>query len=205
MIFPTFFRPSWTKMNEISINTVENIDEVDQIIFLTTCTTKLHRYYRVTLQFLDFHQKNFPEIPLLLPFLILTPRLLLLFIISTEILSLFFLGDLKKVKSEKFDVSTIVWAKGDSLQGECVFKNSIMLYKIFYMDRLVMSKYIFCPNFVQKYRFLRELCHFSFLPICKDIDQDLQKSQWVPFRKNCNFWRNRARAFKFCHIMTYMM
>ena len=44
---------------QISINTVENIDEVDQIIFLTTCTTKLHRYYRVTLHFLDFQQKNF--------------------------------------------------------------------------------------------------------------------------------------------------
>ena len=56
-------------MSEIFINTVENIDEVEQIILLTTCTTKLHRYYRVTLHFLDFHQKNFPEIPppLLLP------------------------------------------------------------------------------------------------------------------------------------------
>ena len=50
-------------MSEISINTVENIDEIDQIILLTTCATKLHRYYRVTLHFLDFHQKNFPEIP----------------------------------------------------------------------------------------------------------------------------------------------
>ena len=62
-VFPKFSRPSWTKMSEISINTVENIDEIDQIILLTTCTTKLHRYYRVTLHFLDFHQKNFPEIP----------------------------------------------------------------------------------------------------------------------------------------------
>ena len=50
-------------MSEISINKVENIDEIDQIILLTTCTTKLHRYYRVTLHFLDFHQKYFPEIP----------------------------------------------------------------------------------------------------------------------------------------------
>ena len=50
-------------MSEISINTVENIDEIDQIILLTTCTTKLHRYYRVTLHFLDFQQKNSPEIP----------------------------------------------------------------------------------------------------------------------------------------------
>ena len=49
-------------MSEISINTVENIDEIDQIILLTTCTTKLHRYYRVTLHFLDFHQQVFPQI-----------------------------------------------------------------------------------------------------------------------------------------------
>ena len=56
-------------MSEISINTVENIDKIDQIILLTTCTTKLQRYYRVTLHFLDFDQKKFPEIapPLLLP------------------------------------------------------------------------------------------------------------------------------------------
>ena len=50
-------------MSEISMNTVKNIDEVEQINLLTTSTTKLHRYYRVTLHFLDFHQKNFPEIP----------------------------------------------------------------------------------------------------------------------------------------------
>ena len=49
-------------MSEISINTVENIDEIDQIILLTTFTTKLHRYYRVTLHFLDFHQQVFPQI-----------------------------------------------------------------------------------------------------------------------------------------------
>ena len=61
-VFPKFSRPSWTKMSEISINTVENIDEIDQIILLTTCTTKLHRYYRVTLHFLDFHQQVFPQI-----------------------------------------------------------------------------------------------------------------------------------------------
>ena len=50
-------------MSEISINTVENMDEVDQIILLTTFTTKLDRYYRVTLHFLDFHQQVFPQIP----------------------------------------------------------------------------------------------------------------------------------------------
>ena len=62
-VFPKFSRPSWTKMSEISINTVENIAEVEQIILLTTCTTKLHSYYRVTLHFFYFHQKIFPEIP----------------------------------------------------------------------------------------------------------------------------------------------
>ena len=67
-VFQKFSRPNWTKMSEISINTLENIDEVDQIILLTTCTTKLHRYYRITLHFLDFHQKIFSwnSTPLLL-------------------------------------------------------------------------------------------------------------------------------------------
>ena len=55
--------PSWTKMSEIPINTVEKFFKVEQISLLTTCTTRLHRYYRVTLHFLDFHQKIFPEIP----------------------------------------------------------------------------------------------------------------------------------------------
>ena len=49
------------------MNTVENIDEVEQISLLTTCTTRLHRSYRVTLHFLEIHQ-NISEIsiPLLL-------------------------------------------------------------------------------------------------------------------------------------------
>ena len=44
------------------MNTVKNIDEVDQIILLTTSTTKLH------IHFLDFHNKKIPKIqtPLLL-------------------------------------------------------------------------------------------------------------------------------------------
>ena len=58
-VFPKFSRPSWTNMSEISINTVENIDEIDQIVLLTTCTTKLHRYYRVTLHFWIFTNQNF--------------------------------------------------------------------------------------------------------------------------------------------------
>ena len=45
------------------MNTVENIDEVEQIILLTTCTTQLHRYHRLPYFFLDFHQKDFTEIP----------------------------------------------------------------------------------------------------------------------------------------------
>ena len=47
------------EMSEISINTVENINEIDQTILLTTCTKKLHRYYRVALHSLDFHRKFF--------------------------------------------------------------------------------------------------------------------------------------------------
>ena len=57
MIYPKFSEKSWTQMSEMSINTVKNIDEVEQICLLTSFTTKLHRYYRVTLHFLDFHKK----------------------------------------------------------------------------------------------------------------------------------------------------
>ena len=68
MIFPKFSRPIWTKISKIFINTEVNIDEVEQKTLLTICTTKLHRCYRVTLHFLDFHQKRFPKSPpLLLP------------------------------------------------------------------------------------------------------------------------------------------
>ena len=35
-VFQKFSRPSWTKLSEISINTVENIDEIDQIFLLNT-------------------------------------------------------------------------------------------------------------------------------------------------------------------------
>ena len=56
-------------MSEISINTVENIDEVEQKSLLITCTAKSHRCNGVTLHFLDFHQKDFPKIPPPLPLL----------------------------------------------------------------------------------------------------------------------------------------
>ena len=46
-------------MSEKSMNTVEHTDEVEQISLLNSCTTKLHRYNRVTLHFLNFHHKNF--------------------------------------------------------------------------------------------------------------------------------------------------
>ena len=49
-------------MSEIPINTVENIAEVEQIMLLITCTTKSNRYYRITLHFLDFHQRMFHKI-----------------------------------------------------------------------------------------------------------------------------------------------
>ena len=62
MIFPKFSRPSSTKMSEISINTVKYIDEVEQKNFLTTCTTKLCRFYRVSLHCFDFRQK-IPRMP----------------------------------------------------------------------------------------------------------------------------------------------
>ena len=55
---------------EISVNTEENIAEVEQKSLLTNCTTKLLRYYGVTLHFLDFHQKKILKIP---PPLLLNP------------------------------------------------------------------------------------------------------------------------------------
>ena len=45
-------------MSKISIDTELHIDEVEHKTLLTICTTKLRRYYRVTLHFLDFHQKK---------------------------------------------------------------------------------------------------------------------------------------------------
>ena len=62
IIFPDFSRPSWTKISEISINAVANINEVEQISLLFTCITKLHRYCRVTLHFFGFSPKNFLKI-----------------------------------------------------------------------------------------------------------------------------------------------
>ena len=72
----------------------------------------------------------------------------------------------------------------------------------------------FLTEFCKNNWFLRKFRHFSFLQIYKDIDiyqdiivfdQDLRKSQWVPFKKSCKFWSKEARAFKFFHFMPYMM
>ena len=41
---------------------MENIDEVEKISLLTTCTTKLHKHYMVTLHILDFLKKKIPKI-----------------------------------------------------------------------------------------------------------------------------------------------
>ena len=40
---------------------MENIDEVKQINFLTTSTTKWHRCYRVNITFFNIHQKTFRD------------------------------------------------------------------------------------------------------------------------------------------------
>ena len=53
-------------MSEKSMNTVEHTDEVEQISLLSSCTTKLHRYNRVTL--LIFIKKNFLKIQPTPPF-----------------------------------------------------------------------------------------------------------------------------------------
>ena len=48
-----------------------------------------------------------------------------------------------------------------------------------------MTKYTSCSIFLEKYWFWRKLYNFSFLPIYKEIGQDLQKIVVVPFRKSC--------------------
>ena len=63
MIFPKFSRPIWTKMSKISTNTEVNIDEVEQKTLLTICTRKLHRCYRVTLNFWIFTKIFFDKNP----------------------------------------------------------------------------------------------------------------------------------------------
>ena len=60
--FPKIFRAKLNKRSEISINTVKNIYEVEQKSLLVTFTAKWHRYYGVSLHFLDFHRKDFPKI-----------------------------------------------------------------------------------------------------------------------------------------------
>ena len=42
MIFPKFSRPSWTKMSEISVNTVKQVNAFEQIGFAN------HFYYKIT-------------------------------------------------------------------------------------------------------------------------------------------------------------
>ena len=75
VIFLKCLGQSWTKKSEMSMKTVKNVDEFEQICLLTTCTTKLHSYNRVTTDFLDFQQKKsknsthpfyYPSSPLLL-------------------------------------------------------------------------------------------------------------------------------------------
>ena len=56
-------------MSEISENTAENIDEVEQISLLITCNTKLHKYYlRGYPTFCGFSPKVFFEISTHTPF-----------------------------------------------------------------------------------------------------------------------------------------
>ena len=56
-IFPKISRPRWTKMSEISLNIVENIDEDTQKSLLITCTTKLHNIIWSTYIFSIFTKK----------------------------------------------------------------------------------------------------------------------------------------------------
>ena len=55
-------------MSEISINTEENINEVEQKSLLTTCTTTLLRYDKGYPTFFGFSPKRFSEISTL-PFI----------------------------------------------------------------------------------------------------------------------------------------
>ena len=59
--FLKFSRPSWTKMSEISINTVGKIDEVEQKNLLITCTAKLYIDIMVLPYIFRFSPKRFSE------------------------------------------------------------------------------------------------------------------------------------------------
>jgi hypothetical protein len=57
-VYYDFHKIFQAKLNKICLTVFkysENIKEVEQISLLTTCITKLHTYYRVTLHILDFH------------------------------------------------------------------------------------------------------------------------------------------------------
>ena len=56
-----------------------------KISLLTTCTTKLHRYYKVTLYILDFHRNFLSKIP---PPLLLSP--------------LYYLGEISMLQNDIF-------------------------------------------------------------------------------------------------------
>ena len=49
-------------MSGISINTVKNIDGVEQISLLNTCTTRLNREYRIAQHSSAFHISKFSKI-----------------------------------------------------------------------------------------------------------------------------------------------
>ena len=49
-------------MRDKSINRAKNIDELEQISLIITCTTKLHIYHRVTQHIFTFQQSLFSRI-----------------------------------------------------------------------------------------------------------------------------------------------
>ena len=68
------------------------------------------------------------------------------------------------------------------------------IFKFYHIYGLIMLKYISCPNFVEKYWFLRKLYHSLFLLIYKDTGLVYENRSWYLSKKSCKFWGNGASA-----------
>ena len=114
-----FSRPSWTKMSEIAINTVEKI-EVEQISLLTTCTTKLYKYHRLNLHFWILTKKYIKFNPLFhypSPFIAFSRVLFLSQLIISKFLS--YLSIHTWMKSSyiiMWRAASFIWSPDPSLQ-----------------------------------------------------------------------------------------
>ena len=66
-----------------------------------------------------------------------------------------------------------------------IWKNQKYFQILQFLYRSIsIFKYTSCTSFVEEYWFLKKLSNFPFSSIYKDINNNLQKSWWVPFGKS---------------------